>query len=59
MTLLRRVPREPPAQRARDGQSMDAQLRDMAIFFTIVLLLVLTLQLLWLTSSERSAGRRR
>jgi hypothetical protein len=38
---------------------MDAQLRDMAIFFTIVLLLVLTLQLLWLTSSERSAGRRR
>lgn len=37
---------------------MEAQLRDLAILATIALLVVLTLQLLWLTSARRSTGRR-
>jgi hypothetical protein len=38
---------------------MEAQLRDLAILAAIVLLLVLTLQVLWLTGGQRSTGRRR
>ena len=38
---------------------MEAQLRDMAILATIVLLFVLTLQVLWLTGRRRpTTGRR-
>jgi hypothetical protein len=39
---------------------VEAQLRDMAIFATIVLLFVLTLQVMWLTGGRRpTTGRRR
>jgi hypothetical protein len=38
---------------------VEAQLRDMAIFATIVLLFVLTLQVLWLTGGRRRMRSRR
>ena len=59
VTLPPRVPREPPAERARGTDPVEAQLRDLAVLAAIVLLFVLTLQVLWLTGSQRPTGRRR
>lgn len=38
---------------------MEADVRDMAILGTMILLLVLTIQVMWLTSSQRTSRRRR
>jgi hypothetical protein len=39
--------------------AMEAQLRELAVLATIVLLLVLTLQIMWLTSDRRPSRRDR
>lgn len=56
---LPRVPRERAARCAREILLVDTQLRDMAILATIALLIVLTMQILWLTDARRHRDRGR
>jgi hypothetical protein len=55
---LSRAPRA-TAQRAQGKRPMEADARDMAILGTMILLIVLTMQVLWLTNGQRSWWRRR
>ena len=54
-----RVPREPFRTVVPVGDAVETQLRDVAILAMIGLLLVLTLQVLWLTSGRRDEDRKR
>jgi hypothetical protein len=53
-----RVPRELFRTVVSVGDAVETQLRDLAILAMIGLLLVLTLQVLWLTSGRRDEDRK-